>query len=63
MPEKKFGIRDIVPNTKKSYFQMSSTMSLIPKKKMSLIPNSVTQDPATNSGHHQNVMTTDHHTT
>ena len=42
MPEKKFGIRDIVPNTKNSYFQMSSTMSLIPKKKkMSLIPNSV----------------------
>ena len=38
MPEKKFGIRDIVPNnirdnvpnTKNSYFQMSSTMSLIP---------------------------------
>ena len=50
MPEKFFGIRDIVPNnirdnvpnTKNSYFQMSSTMSLIPKKKMSLIPNSVT---------------------
>jgi hypothetical protein len=49
MPEKKFGIRDIVPNnirdnvpnTKNSYFQMSSTMSLIPKKKKSLIPNSV----------------------
>ena len=56
MQEKKFGIRDIVPNiirdnvpnTKKSYFQMSSTMSLIPKKKkpsvlgtLSLIPNSV----------------------
>ena len=48
MPEKNFGIRDIVPNnirdnvpnTKNSYFQMSSTMSLIPKK-MSLIPNSV----------------------
>ena len=47
MPEKKFGIRDIVPNiirdnvpnTKNSYFQMSSTMSLIPKKKMSLIPS------------------------
>ena len=40
MPEKIFGIRDIVPNnirdnvpnTKNSYFQMSSTMSLIPKK-------------------------------
>ncbi len=41
MPEKIFGIRDNVPNTKNSYFQMSSTMSLIPKKKMSLIPNSV----------------------
>ena len=48
MPEKIFGIRDIVPNnirdnvpnTKNSYFQMSSTMSLIPKKKkMSLIPS------------------------
>jgi hypothetical protein len=43
MPEKNFGIRDIVPdnirdnvpNTKNSFFQMSSTMSLIPKKKMS----------------------------
>ncbi len=49
MPEKIFGIRDIVPNnirdnvpnTKNSYFQMLSTMSLIPKKKLSLIPNSV----------------------
>ena len=45
MPEKNFGIRDIVPNnirdnvpnTKNSYFQMSSTMSLIPKKKN--VPN------------------------
>ena len=40
VPEKVFGIRDIVPNiirdnvpnTKNSFFQMSSTMSLIPKK-------------------------------
>jgi hypothetical protein len=47
MPEKNFGIRDIVPNnirdnvpnTKNSYFQMSSTMSLIPKKKN--VPNTV----------------------
>jgi hypothetical protein len=47
MPEKKFGVRDIVPNsirdnvpnTKNSYFQMSSTMSLIPKKIN--VPNTV----------------------
>ena len=32
VPEKIFGIRDIVPNTKNSFFQMSSTLSLIPKK-------------------------------
>ena len=38
-------IRDNVPNTKNSYFQMSSTMSLIPKKKKSLIPNSVGNKP------------------
>ncbi len=52
MPEKNFGIRDIVPNnirdnvpnTKNLYFQMSSTMSLIPKKKKTvgirdIVPN------------------------
>ena len=40
-----FGIRYIVPNTENSYFPMSSTMYLIPKKKMYLIPNSVKTAP------------------
>jgi len=34
-------IRDFIPTTVKAYFSMSSTISLIPHKKISLIPNSV----------------------